>query len=797
MTEDSERYARSFEVLSGAHGLLGEDLDQYLDSACGDDQDLRTRVLELLAACADDSDGTDDAFADASLKAARQGLDEVVSMASTPWLPETIGDYQILRQIGSGGMGVVYEAQQSAPRRRVALKLLNPMQSTGDALRRFKREAELLGRLQHPGIAQIFEASTFDAGHGRQPYFAMELVDGLPITDYANAEDLDNVERLALLAELCDVIQYAHERGVIHRDLKPANILAASITATIGTNQDRTEDLAKRTTTQLKVLDFGIARVADPDLTTNTLQTSTGQIIGTVSYMSPEQASGDPSAIDPRSDVYTLGVLAYELLTHSLPHHSKGLMLHDAVRAIREDEPTSLGTIDRGLRGDVDTIVAKALEKDRERRYGSAAEMAADIRRHLADEPIRARPASTIYQLRKFARRNKALVGGVMTTLVAAIIGTTVAVSYAFDSHQRADELERVAVFYTDQWDLVDLGAMAGRLEQTTVEGVQRVRAIAGSNAELDARTEELQQLLGEADFAAIAMQFLDETLFSTAQVALEEQFEDLPLVQARLFETLSITMHRLGLVSQAAPLQERALEIHQREQGDDHPATLRSLSLLGHIRHGQNEYEQATELIQSALERQRLVLPADSPEIRDSLRWLIMALPHTGTDEDYLVVQRERVALSIERNGPDSPVALMDQASLLHIEGHLEEAAEMMRKSLEGYHLEFGEHGLGTLIGQGNLASLLLEMGRLKEAEELARRMLTGSREQLGEQHPQSTNALFILGRVLHDAGKLKEAESQLRTCFELRNKHYGADNETTLLARHHLDLVLEARAR
>jgi serine/threonine protein kinase len=790
MLDDAEEYARSFEVFSSAHGLLGEALNSYLHDACGGDESLRKRVLELLAASADDPNGAGDAFADSNLMAARQTFDAVVTKATTPWLPDKIGDYQILREIGRGGMGVVYEAQQSSPNRRVALKLLSPMQTTADAVKRFQRETELLGRLQHQGIAQIFEASTFDAGQGSQPYFAMELVEGRPITDYANEEDLDTRARLALLAELCDVIQYAHDRGVIHRDLKPANILVATSNTTVENVQSRNLSPSAR----IKILDFGIARIADPNLATNTLQTSTGQIVGTISYMSPEQASGDPKAIDPRTDVYTLGVLAYELLSQSLPHSSKGMMLHDAVRAIREDDPTDLGTIDSTLRGDVETIVAKALEKERVRRYDSAAEMAADIRRHLSDLPIHARPQSSLYQLRKFARRNRTLVGGVAATLIVAIVGATVAMGYAIDSQKRANELERVAQFYSSQWSSIDLGVMAERLKESTVKGISREQVRSGTGPELNADRQELERLLKQTDFALVAMQFLDETVFNTARTTLNQQFEDLPQVRAQLLETLSQTMHRLGLVRQAAPLQETALELHRKEFGDAHRSTLRSLSLLGNIRLGQGKGLEAAQLLRPALEGQRRLLPANSPEIRSTLTWLGMCVE---TQEEGLAIKRELLGLSMERLGPEDPHTLHLQADILLMEGKRGLSADQRLKSLIAYRKKFGEHNLSTLIATGNLAVEFHSLGRIEEAEALARKALAGSREQLGEQHPQTTNFMSILGQLLCVRGQLDEAEIHLRKSLALRLEHHGPNDKTTQDSRRQLDLLLEARAR
>ena len=312
-------------------------------------------------------------------------------------LPPMIGRYRILRLLGEGGMGAVYEAEQESPQRTVALKVIRAGYANSEMLRRFENETQALGRLQHPGIAQIYDAGTAETPFGRQPYFAMELVRGETLLRYCDAHKLNVPQRLELMAKICDAVQHAHQRGLIHRDLKPANIVVDE-------------------SGQPRILDFGVARLTDSDAQA-TRQTDVGQLIGTLAYMSPEQVLGDPQEIDTRSDVYALGVVLFELLAGKGPY-AVGRQIHEAMRAIREDEPTMLRVVNRTYRGDIETIVGKALEKDKTRRYGSAAELAADIRRHLHDEPIVARPPTTTYQIQKFARRNKVLVTGVAAVFV-------------------------------------------------------------------------------------------------------------------------------------------------------------------------------------------------------------------------------------------------------------------------------------------------------------------------------------------------------------------------------------------
>jgi serine/threonine-protein kinase RIO1 len=274
-------------------------------------------------------------------------------------------------------------------------------------LRRFEHEGEMLGRLQHPGIAQIHQSGTYTTEHGVLPYFAMEYVEGERLDHYVSKRGLSIRARLELMALVADAVEHAHQKSVIHRDLKPGNILVTAAG-------------------QPKILDFGVARLSDDETRTTTLRTDIGALMGTLPYMSPEQAGGDPQAIDTRSDVYSLGVLLYELLAGKLPYLVDRGALPDAVRVIQQEEPSKLSTHDRALRGDVETIVQKALEKDRERRYPSAQALADDIRRHLSDEPILARPPSAGYQLSKFARRNKALVGAVAAVLLTSLVGAAV-----------------------------------------------------------------------------------------------------------------------------------------------------------------------------------------------------------------------------------------------------------------------------------------------------------------------------------------------------------------------------------
>jgi serine/threonine protein kinase len=372
----------------------------FLQEACGADESLRLEVESLLAYRSQAVD-----FIELpAMKLAAEALarDEAGLRPAATWLPPHIGRYRVLRLLDEGGMGVVYEAEQEQPRRIVALKVIKPGMASFQVLRRFEQESLALARLQHPGIAQIYEAGAADTGFGPQPYFAMELIQGRSLLDYAEEHRLNTRQRLELMAKICDGVEHAHQRGIIHRDLKPGNILVDE-------------------TGQPKILDFGVARLTDSDAEA-TRQTDMGQLVGTLAYISPEQVLADPLELDTRSDVYALGVILYELLAGRLPYNLSR-QPHEAVRTIREEDPAPLSSVSRLYRGDIETIAAKALEKDKGRRYASAAALAADLQRYLNDEPIAARPASASYQLRKFARRHKALVGGIAAVFVVLVAG--------------------------------------------------------------------------------------------------------------------------------------------------------------------------------------------------------------------------------------------------------------------------------------------------------------------------------------------------------------------------------------
>ena len=711
-------------------------------------------------------------------------------------LPAQIGHYRILRKVGEGGMGAVYEAEQEKPRRIVALKVIRPGVAGPQALKRFEHETQILGRLLHPGIAQIYEAGTADAGHGPQPFFAMEFVRGQRLTDYADARRLGTRQRLELFTRICDAVQHAHQKGVIHRDLKPGNILV-------------TDD------GQPKILDFGVARATDSDLQATTLRTDIGQLIGTVPYMSPEQVTGDPDQLDTRSDIYALGVVLYELLAGRPPYDLHHKLIHEAVRIIREAEPTRLSSVNKTLRGDVETIISKSLEKDKERRYQAASALAADIRHYLNDEPIAARPPSAAYQVRKFAKRNKVLVGGVAATFVALLGGLAASTTLYYRAEaqrqravmaeqeqnrarqeadeqrelaeKRAAETDQVAEFQSKMLSEIDAQLMGARLrEDVLAEARAAMEHSRRSDEEITARLGQLEALLDGTNFTNAAVRSLDRNVLQRALEAIDKQFADQPLVQARLLETAADTLYSLGLYDAATAPQERALQTRRSLLGDDHPDTLGSINKMGFLLTEQGKLAEAEPYHREALAGNRRLLGDDHPETLTSIANMGGLLQEQGKLGEAEPFYREALEGRRRVLGDDHPSTLDSIGNmdcLLQAQGKLAEAEPFSREALEGRRRVLGDDHPHTLVSINNLGVLLQAQGKFAEAEPLYREALDGSRRVLGDDHPDTLTSIIGMGVLLQAQGKLAEAEPYYREALESGRRVLGDDHPDVLV--------------
>jgi serine/threonine protein kinase/Tfp pilus assembly protein PilF len=708
----------------------------------------------------------------------------------TPLVPSRIGRYSILRVLGEGGMGTVYEAQQESPKRAVALKVIRAGHVSPGLLRRFEHESAVLGRLQHPGIAQVYEAGTVQDERGHPvPFFAMEFIRGVPLTDYASSRRLGTRERLDLVARICDAVYHAHQKGVIHRDLKPGNILVDQ-------------------SGQPKILDFGVARATDSDIQQTTFQTDVGQLIGTIPYMSPEQVGGNPGELDTRSDVYALGVIAFELLAGRLPYDVSRGAIHEAARVIREEEPTRLSSINRSLRGDVETIIAKALEKEKTRRYQSAESLASDIRRYLKDEPITARPASTWYQVRKFSRRNKGLVAGLGAAfvflgagLLFSLISRADAVKARNSEKARADELKKVSDFQDKV--LAQVNATAAGLKLT--EDVNRRFAAALEKdkvpeAERPALADNFRSQWSRVNATDAAAALIDETILKPAVRAIDEQFKDQPVIDAQLRQALADRYRELGLYDASLQLQKQALETRRRALGEEHPDTLSSIFAMSTLLQDQVHFAEAEVYSREALEKRRRVLGEEHPDTLRSIHDLGNAIMRQGEQElakpllQEAIDKRRRV---LGEDHPDTLVSIHLMAVLLQAQGKLTEAEPYFRETLDKERRLLGEESVETLETLNDLGVLLHTLGKPAEAEACYREALDKMRRVLGEDHPETLMAKDNMGMLLQKRGRLSEAEPYFREILEKRRRAPGEEHTDTVLATFRLGDLLRDQGR
>ena len=735
----------------------------FLESHCSDWPEMRSELESLLGAY-DDSDGfLGEPALGSSFKVGdrlRGPLEDDGDEHAGG--PERIGAYRVLREIGRGGMGVVYEAEQDAPRRHVAIKVIRSGALTREAVRRFEREAEVLGLLQHPGIAQIHEAGVFDDGSGARPFFAMEYVDGPPLSQFLRDRPLDLKSQLELFIQICDAVHHAHQKGVIHRDLKPGNILAIDdFRLTIDDSKAGQSSIPNRHSSIIKILDFGVARATDLDLAVSTLTTDVNRLIGTLPYMSPEQVSGDARAVDVRADVYALGVILYEMLTKRLPHDLTGQTLAAAARIIAEEEPAPLDSFDRSLRGDVTTITLKALSKDPERRYPSANALANDVRRFLNREPVSARPATAIYQLRRFAQRNRGLFGGVVVAAVALILGV-------------------FGLAY---------GMIKAQIERD--EALRQEQLASAADIFLN-------DLIGSTDPDHLGVEATVHDLLASAAEQIEGRFVNEPLVRAGILTTLGNAHFGIGEYHNARPFHEEARALFLAELGPEHKLTLRSAGNLANTYAKLGLIQEAEDLLLTARETAERVFGPEHVETISAVEDLAtFYIDFEKFDAAEPLI--ERVADAYRRSlKKDHRAELKSRTSLGMLrsaQGRHREAEAILRETVETMRRDMGRSHLATLNAMNALAITLRELGRNDEAFEILSYVVEERERRLGPEHPYTLDSRHNLANAYSALGSHDEAEIRLREVLEARTRTLGETHYDTIRAMNALVGVLTDR--
>ena len=751
--DERERFAAARRIFLAAGERDGEARTTFLARECAGDAELLGEVRALLA----EEQAIDprlDRLAVASLVAAPR---------PSAGHPERIGDFRILGVLGAGGMGVVYEAEQSSPQRRVALKVLRSPFASEEERRRFEHEGRALAWLNHPGIATVYATGSADAGAGPQAYIAMELVRGERLDAFAARKKLDKAARLELLARLCDAVHHAHQKGVIHRDLKPGNILVDE-------------------SGQPKILDFGVARVNDGDLEAITRGTSAGELLGTLPYMSPEQVRADPALIDVRSDVYALGVIGYELLAGKRPLDVGARALPEAIRAITSDEPTSLGLVDRRLRGDVETIVHKALAKEKERRYGSAAELAADFRRYLASEPIQARRASRSYQIRRFARRNRVLVGGLAAVFMALLAGAITSTLLYFEKEEQRAAATKRGEELADALAAAEAN-LARALDAERLAEAEEGRARTEAET-AQAVTDYLVTLFEyanpeHADVKTVtALEMLDQGV-----ERIRGQFQDQPVIRARLLNVFGKIDNWLQRFDRSRPILEEALALTAEVHGEDSAEYADTLERLAWVHHEAGDMRAAEGMQRRVLALREKHLGRETQLYADALNNLANTLMVRVEHDEARELLEESHALRIRLHGPDHESVAASHFALGTLYANLgrhEQAEQHFRAALAGAEKHHGANHWRTLLTRVALADNLRLSGqadRSAEAVELALGAYQGLLQLFGEDSLMTARALRNYARCLREAGDPQQAAGILEDLLVRHEELHGRD--------------------
>jgi serine/threonine protein kinase/Tfp pilus assembly protein PilF len=762
---------------------------------------------------------------------------------------DRVGPYTLLELIGEGGFGTVWLAERREPMvQRVAIKIIKPGMDSKAVVARFDQERQALAVMDHPNVAKVFDGGVTDRG---LPYFVMEYVKGEPITNFCDRHRYTIRQRLELFVSVCDAVQHAHMKGIIHRDLKPSNVLAEMVDGK----------------PLVKVIDFGIAKalVRDEEVTQFT---SDGMVIGTPEYMSPEQAGGQLD-VDTRTDVYALGIVLYELLVGRLPFDPTELRrrgFDEIRRIIREEDPpkpsTRLSTIGaegssialsrrhhspstliRELRRELEWIPLKAMRKDRDRRYESAAAFGEDVRRYLDGRALRAAPESRVYLAKKFVARNKPQVLAAAAVFVALVAGLAVSLWQrsqaiaARDSEakqraeaeqqraealaqraraderaiaaeaaeraekERADQLKKVSDFQSGMLGQIDTkSAGAGLMADMRERFAAALEKAGVSEAERTARIDTLRQELVRVNATDIAAAMIDRTILKPAIKAIDAQFKDDPATDASLRQALATLYYeRLALYDAAFPLQESSLATRRRVLGEEHPDTLLSANNMGYLLRNRGSLAEAEPYYREALEQRRRVLGELHPQTLLSINnigTLLMDQGKIDQAEPYLREALDKCRHVLGSEHPDTIRSISNIGSLLQAQGKLGEAEPYLREALGKYRRVLGEEHPSTLTSINNIGTLLQAQGKLTEAEPYIREALEKSRRVLGEEHPDTLAQISNMGFLLHAQGNLDQAEPYFREALAKRRRVLGEEHPDTLSSINNMGALLEEQS-